>query len=75
MLVVRGTAMPGPDGSVPPCVADAAREALGRSIADGKPLSRRESARRFESPGRGRVSSPGAVAASANGHVRLDGSG
>ena len=75
MLVVRGTAVPGPDGSVPPGVADAAREALGRSIADGKPLSQRELARRFEIPRSRAAVIARDVAASANGHAGLEGSG
>jgi hypothetical protein len=75
MLVVRGTVVPGPAGSVPPGAAEAAREALERSIADGQPLSQRELARRFEIPRSRAAVIARDVAASANGHATVEGSG
>lgn len=65
----------GPAGSVQPGATDAAREALERSIADGKPLSQRELARRFEIPRSRAAVIARDVAASANGHASLNGSG
>jgi hypothetical protein len=72
ILVVYGTAVPGSAGSVPPDAAKAAREALERSIAGGKPLSQRELARRFEIP-RSRAAAVIAreVTAAANGQAVL----